>query len=184
MRVWEEFPRARRHLPQARQRRRDPRLAVLSVRAAGQADADPVRTPPLLREGVHLSAGRRAVRLAVRHQRLPGPARAAADARSGRRPIRSLARAQPAARGRGFAAAFLFASVVPVYLVWLTPELFNFTVVAARRYFSGATRRSRRRAGRVEHAATGFLSPASLRLRGRRAARHRDVLEAARTHPA
>jgi hypothetical protein len=28
-----------------------------------------------------------------------------------------------------FAAVFLFASVVPVYFVWLTPELFNFTLV-------------------------------------------------------
>jgi hypothetical protein len=30
-----------------------------------------------------------------------------------------------------FAAAFLFATVVPVYFVWLTPELFNFTTVMA-----------------------------------------------------
>ena len=29
----------------------------------------------------------------------------------------------------GFAAVFLFASVTPVYFVWLAPELFNFTLV-------------------------------------------------------
>ncbi len=39
------------------------------------------------------------------------------------------ARSRSASAALGFAAAFLGASVVPVYFVWLTPELFNFSLV-------------------------------------------------------
>jgi hypothetical protein len=39
------------------------------------------------------------------------------------------ARGSSGAWAAGFAAIFIFASVTPVYFVWLTPELFNFTLV-------------------------------------------------------
>jgi hypothetical protein len=39
------------------------------------------------------------------------------------------ARGSPPGWAAGFAAIFIFASVTPVYFVWLTPELFNFTLV-------------------------------------------------------
>ena len=88
--------RARRHLPEARQRRR--RLARRRVPVRHVDDA-PIRIDPaLLRQVVHLSAVRRAVRLAVRHQRLPGPARAADDAVLRVR-LRVPGRAQPPDRG-------------------------------------------------------------------------------------
>jgi len=38
------------------------------------------------------------------------------------------ARGSPPLSAASYAVAFLFASVVPVYFVWLTPELFNFSV--------------------------------------------------------
>ena len=38
------------------------------------------------------------------------------------------ARGSPPLAAAAYAVAFLFASVVPVYFVWLTPELFNFSV--------------------------------------------------------
>lgn len=40
-----------------------------------------------------------------------------------------LARGSPSGYAAAFAAVFLFASVVPVYFVWLMPELFNFALV-------------------------------------------------------
>src|SRR5206468_560967 len=39
------------------------------------------------------------------------------------------ARGSPAPIAVAYAAAFLGVSVVPVYFVWLTPELFNFALV-------------------------------------------------------
>jgi hypothetical protein len=39
------------------------------------------------------------------------------------------ARGSPPGLAAGFAAVFLFASVLPIYVVWLAPELFNFSVV-------------------------------------------------------
>ncbi len=38
------------------------------------------------------------------------------------------ARGSPPVAAASYAAAFLLASVVPVYFIWLTPELFNFSV--------------------------------------------------------
>jgi hypothetical protein len=40
-----------------------------------------------------------------------------------------VARGSSPGAAAGFASVFLFASVTPVYFVWLTPELFNFTLV-------------------------------------------------------
>ena len=40
-----------------------------------------------------------------------------------------VARGSRPGAAAGFASVFLFASVIPVYFVWLTPELFNFTLV-------------------------------------------------------
>ena len=41
-----------------------------------------------------------------------------------------------------FALAFVFAACVPIHLVFLAPEVFNFTLVVAA-YFCGSTRRWR-----------------------------------------
>jgi hypothetical protein len=39
------------------------------------------------------------------------------------------ARGSPPVAAAAFAAAFIFVSVVPIYFVWITPELFNFSLV-------------------------------------------------------
>ena len=62
------------------------------------------------------------------------------------------ARMRPAVAA-ALAGAFVMASVVPVYFVWITPELFNFALGAARVLLlalqGGGARRSRRRAARA-----------------------------------
>jgi hypothetical protein len=45
------------------------------------------------------------------------------------------ARGSPPLSAAAYAAAFLLTSVVPVYLVWLTPELFNFSVALYALFF-------------------------------------------------
>ena len=40
-----------------------------------------------------------------------------------------VARGLPPGAAAAFATVFLFASVVPLYVVWLTPELFNFSLM-------------------------------------------------------
>ena len=99
------------------------------VHAAYQPDPDAARL--LLRQVVHLPAGGRAVRVAVRHQRLSRPARAAA-----RWPCVFAAtcscRAQRCADGSALLACAGSSSPRsrPVYFVWMTPELFNFVAGA------------------------------------------------------
>ena len=74
---------------------------------------------------VRLPAVRRAVRAALRHQRVPRLPRAAADRCAWRAATRGCGATSPPGVAFGYAFAFLFASAAPVYLVWLTPELFN-----------------------------------------------------------
>jgi len=45
------------------------------------------------------------------------------------------ARGSPPVAAASYAAAFLLASVVPVYFIWLTPELFNFSVALYALFF-------------------------------------------------
>jgi len=59
------------------------------------------------------------------------------------------ARGSPPGLAAFFAAVFLFASVVPVYFVWLAPELFNFSLVLYAFFF--ATYKAINRAAAGEH---------------------------------
>ena len=68
------------------------------------------------------------------------------------------------------------ASVVPVYFVWITPELFNFTLGVARRTSAGCIRRWRRPSSRAPGTrwlfTAGAATSSAAVLLG-----HRDVLE-------
>ncbi len=90
--------------------------------------------------------------------RLPVPARAHRVRRS--RPL--------------LAGGFVMASVVPVYFVWITPELFNFSLGVARLLLLALQGGGGAGARAARHA---LAVPAAQRRRGRAAARHRDVLE-------
>ena len=84
------------------------------------------------------------------------------------------ARISAAGSRRCSPAAFVMASVVPVYFVWITPELFNFSL-AFLAYFCWLYKEVARR----ERAPRGtrWLFGGAQRRGRRRAARHRDVLE-------
>ncbi len=77
-----------------------------------------------------------AVRRALRHERLSRAARDPPRARSARRFTSSCWR-QRSRTGSPLplAIAFLATSVVPVYFVWLMPELFNFSLVLYAVFF-------------------------------------------------
>ena len=74
-----------------------------------------------------------------------------------------------------YATVFLAASVVPVYYVWLTPELFNFSLTLYALFLWSYKETCGRPAGRAL-----ACVPARQRigLRGGGAGRHPDVLEA------
>ncbi len=73
-------------------------------------------------------------------------------------------------------AAFLGVSLVPVYFVWLMPELFNFSFVLYAVFFWAYKEVARDRLGRGTKHVPGRPG---VGLRGSRAARRGDVLEAA-----
>ena len=121
--------RTRRHFPEARQTGSAGAIETVSVRPPRQARRS-CPDAPLLREVVHLPAGGGAVRVSLFgthgflvlhalllafdvYRRLSVPRRARQSARC----------------GAAYAVVFLAASVVPVYFVWLTPELFNVSLV-------------------------------------------------------
>ena len=151
VRVWREFPSG----PTGRvpEEGTDDRALRPDAAAAVLLDRDPRRhrsEPLLLRQVVRLSAVRGAVRAAVRHERLSGAPRAAAGARPpSAATCSSRARMRPAVAAT-LAGAFVMASVVPVYFVWITPELFNFTLGVLAYFcwlYKEVARRSRPRAG-------------------------------------
>ena len=159
--------RAHRRVPQEGPRRR---------RAAAPPISDPEADLGVLRQVVHLPAVRRAVREAVRHQRLSRAARAPAVARGAvRLPVPARARPAPGRR-RSLAGAFVMASDRARLLrldhaggVQLLARPARLLLLALQ---------GGRRARRTRRADTQWLFAASQRRRRRGAARHRDVLEA------
>ena len=135
VRVWREFPSGPEGIFLKRGADPDLRLdGAAPVRARRRA-ARRRPDPALLRQVVPLSAVRGAVHLAVRHQRLPGAARAGRAGHASCAPTRSWSRAASRSPALLFAAAFVFVSVAPVYLVWLTPDLFNLGLVTLGYFF-------------------------------------------------
>ena len=127
VRVWREFPSgpAGVFLKKGRDGARPAQRGV-SRSFTCRYRPDPDKTAPVLRQVLHVSAGRGAVRVAVRHQRLRGAARGPAGARSSFAGVPVPRRAQLAATSRCFwRAGYFLASVTPGYVVWMTPELFN-----------------------------------------------------------
>ncbi len=100
----------------------------------------------LLRQVVHLLRVRRPVRARVRHQRLSVLPRHPAGA-GGVVRIPVPPRAHACHAGCALGGRLPDGSVVPVYFVWIAPELFNFSS-ASWRISAGSTRRSRRRSAR------------------------------------
>ena len=86
----------------------------------------------------------------------------------------------PARPPRVLAGAFVMATVVPVYFVWITPELFNFALGPARLLLLAVQGGRAARSGMPARAAGGCRRAASDFVGGG-AARHRDVLESHRT---
>ena len=131
VRVWREFPSgpAGVFLKRGRTSRAS---SSPRVRRSSRSDQARTATP-----GGSSTASRSSIRCprrrssAVRHQRLSRPERAAAGA------VVLCGVPVPARphAGRAFAAllaaGFVLATVVPVYFVWIMPELFNFSLVLA-----------------------------------------------------
>ena len=102
VRVWEEFPSGPEgiFLKRGSDVHGIKATGALSVRRTRCSTPDPSQDRLYLRQVVHLSARRGAVRRALRHERLPRAARAAADARASAPPTRSSrARSSPGAGG-------------------------------------------------------------------------------------
>ena len=128
IRVWEDFPGPQGIFLKRGKTLRHAAAAPLSVSPAGEGGRSGPE-PAVLRQVVHLPAGRRAVRV-----RSSGPMASWSFTPCCSRLDLFVAYTFLAGRGGSrpaalaYATVFLAASVVPVYYVWLTPELFNFSL--------------------------------------------------------
>ena len=122
--------------PGVHRRRSRPREGRLPGRTAGrlpEAGARRFRIEPAgVREGGGLSRVRRAARVARRHRPRPAAAeRARVPGRAVARVRRAAAYGRSGRRPRPATLALVGLGVVPVYLLWQTPEVFNLALATA-----------------------------------------------------
>ena len=108
--------------------------ARAAVRPPDQ-DAGPTDRSAVLREGADVSDRRGAVRAPARPERLPRAPRAAAVRRAACAATSSSRRESAPTPALIFTLAFVGATFVPVYAVFLTPELLNFAIIFFAYFF-------------------------------------------------
>ena len=127
--MWHEFPAGPTGLFLKKGREvRVRRQRAVSVRAPA-VSARPRRGAPVLRQVLHVPAGRGAVCLAVGHQRVRRPCTPSCWRRSCLRRTCSSPRARRPPSRSCVGAGYFLVTVTPGYVVWMTPELFNLATV-------------------------------------------------------